>query len=108
MTTVEIPQHHTPRGVWCPFSGADSLSGICWTCELAPEPESPPPGTLQFYGIDGWHTARRPPGRPELEAAARGTGGQFWLTGFTGEPYNANAPRSIFDRLVRVTEERQE
>lgn len=35
-TTVKIPQHNTPRGTWCQFSGCDSTTGICRMC--APEP----------------------------------------------------------------------
>jgi hypothetical protein len=32
----QIPQHNTPRGTWCRFSGCDSNSGICHVCK--PEP----------------------------------------------------------------------
>ena len=39
MTTVKIPQHRTPGGFWCRFSGCDSYSGICRMCE--PEPARP-------------------------------------------------------------------
>jgi hypothetical protein len=34
--SAKIPQHNTPRGTWCRFSGCDSNSGICQMCK--PEP----------------------------------------------------------------------
>ncbi len=37
--TFKIPQHNTPRGTWCRFSGCDSYSGTCPMCApTAPEP----------------------------------------------------------------------
>jgi hypothetical protein len=29
---VKIPEHNTPRGTWCRFSGVDSKSGVCLAC----------------------------------------------------------------------------
>lgn len=29
---MKIPEHNTPRGAWCRFSGADSKSGVCLAC----------------------------------------------------------------------------
>jgi hypothetical protein len=106
-TTVPIPRHDTPRGVWCRFSGADSLSGICWMCQpgSAADPDAPA-GTLQFQQRESgsWHTARRPPTRAEREIAGLGRpSGQFWLP-IDGEPYSAAVPRSPLDRLVRVVQ----
>lgn len=28
----KIPEHNTPRGTWCRFSGVDSTSGVCLAC----------------------------------------------------------------------------
>jgi hypothetical protein len=30
--TRQIPEHHTPQGTWCRFSGMDSFSGTCQMC----------------------------------------------------------------------------
>jgi hypothetical protein len=36
---MKIPQHNTPSGRWCRFSGSNSTSGVCWMCE--PDPATP-------------------------------------------------------------------
>jgi hypothetical protein len=51
--TVKIPQHKTPDGRWCLFSGCDSTTGICRMCE--PEPPSDVPsriGTCAWCGTE--------------------------------------------------------
>jgi hypothetical protein len=31
--TVKIPEHNTPRGVWCRASGCDGKTGVCHLCK---------------------------------------------------------------------------
>lgn len=30
---IKIPQHNTPQGTWCRFSGCDSKTGVCHLCK---------------------------------------------------------------------------
>jgi hypothetical protein len=52
--TVKIPQHNTPQGTWCRFSGCDSKSGICRMCEPDPACWADP-----LTGVERRELARR-------------------------------------------------
>ena len=48
--TVEIPQHKTPEGAWCPISGCTSRSGVC-PCGFDPT-STASPATKPLAGLD--------------------------------------------------------
>jgi hypothetical protein len=67
--TVKIPQHNRPDGSWCPFSGCDSISGICRMCE--PSPALSDRETAALLALDG---REGPVGGGALAAAMRAAG----------------------------------
>jgi hypothetical protein len=69
--TVKIPQHNTPQGTWCRFSGVDSIYGTCLACR--PQPALSEREFRALLALDGMDVATGDGLASKMRAAGRET-----------------------------------